>query len=120
MRIARIPIVSGIAPAAYTNPGKLNRRHPVQRTGHFNRRKTLASSTVFPRHLGMAELWDAPESFNHTDATSRAKESSWMCTASKRANIPIDHGSNSERLVNAESERDDIGACDAVPRRLSD
>jgi hypothetical protein len=87
----------------------LNRRHPVQRTGHFNRRKTLAPSTVFPRHLGVAELWDAPESFNHTDAASREKESSWLCTASKMPNITIDRGSNSERLVNAVAAGDGIG-----------
>jgi len=66
----------------------------------------------------MAELWDAPESFNHTDATSRAKESSWLCTASKRPNIPVDRGSNSERLVNADSDQDGIDVHNAVPMSL--
>jgi hypothetical protein len=61
-------------------------------------------------------MWDAPESSNHTDAASREKESSWMCTAGKLANITIDRGSNSERLVNAVL----AGAPISTPERESD
>ena len=93
------------------NSGKLNRNHLPRRGRSLQSPENAGAHRPLPHGIPAAPGCEgAPESSNHSEATSREKESSSLCTAGKSPNMAIDRGPNSERLVNARSSAAGVAA----------